>query len=319
MAQDSQPTTKRPNHTWTAEEDKILVECLIDIGSSWKGENGFKPGFSLAIEKLMRQRIPGCTLRGIPHITSRVKLLKKQYNAIAEMIGPSGSGFGWNDAKKMIDVEREVFDDWVKSHPSAKGLFNKPFPHYDSLGTVFGKDVASGVNAEEAPESIAGLERDATLNAESGSGTAFDDYLDLTGDYIPTPCVDTTMPDITVDEVSPPSPVSTATAKKGKKRQRSEDPMVVEVVDVMKDLSQHYRKSTASIDNLVACFQHQAEGNHRRMSIVTELEKFEDLTETEMVQVAVQLGRDSNLTDVFMQCNENKRRVLVAGMLANQQ
>ncbi|XP_061341923.1 uncharacterized protein LOC133288223 [Gastrolobium bilobum] len=317
MAEDSQPSTKWPNHTWTAEEDKVLVECLIDIGSSWKGENGFKPGFSGAVEKLMHQRIPGCTLRGIPHITSRVKLLKKHYNAIAEMIGGSGgSGFGWNDAKKMIDVEREVFNDWVKSHPNAKGLFNKPFPHYDSLGVVFGKDVASGVNAEEATESIGCLEREATFNAESG--TAFDEYLDLTGDYIPTPCVDTTMPDIAADEVSPPSPVSTATARKGKKRQRSEDTLVVEVVDVMKDLTQHYRKSTDSIDNLVACFQHQVEGNQRRMSIVTELEKFEDLTETQMVQVAVQLGRDSNLTDVFMQCNENKRRVLVAGMLANQ-
>ncbi|XP_061346331.1 uncharacterized protein LOC133291986 [Gastrolobium bilobum] len=215
MAQDNQPSTKHPNRTWTADEDKVLVECLIDIGSSWKGENGFNPGFSLAIEKLMHQRIPGCTLRGIPHITSRVKLLKKHYNAIAEMVGhTSGSGFGWNDAKKMIDVGREVFDDWVKSHPSAKGLFNKSFPHYDSLGTVFGKDVASGVNAEEAPESIVGLEREATLNAESG--IAFQDYLDLTGDYIPTPCVDTTMPDIAADEVSPPSPVSTATARKEK-------------------------------------------------------------------------------------------------------
>ncbi|XP_061354423.1 uncharacterized protein LOC133299038 [Gastrolobium bilobum] len=318
MAEDSQQSSKRANHTWTAEEDKVLVECLIDIGSSYKGENGFKPGFSGATEKLMHQRILGCTLRGIPHITSRVKLLKKQYNAIAEMIGPnSGSGFGWNDTKKMIEVERQIFDDWVKSHPNGKGLFNKPFPHYDQLGAVFGKDVASGQGAEGPTDTIHEMQRDGAMNA--GSGIAFDDYLDMTGDYIPTPCGDTTMPDIPQEEVMPPSPVSTATTTRGKKRQRSEDPLLVEVVDVMKDLSHNYKKSNDSIDKLTSCFQHQAEGSHRRMSIVTELEKFEELTMGQQVHLAVQLGKDSNLTDVFMQCSHEKRVVLVAGLLANYQ
>ncbi|XP_061345730.1 uncharacterized protein LOC133291479 [Gastrolobium bilobum] len=316
MTEDNQHSTKRSNHTWTAEEDKVLVECLIDIGSIWKGENGFKSGFSGAIEKLMHQRIPFCTLRGIPHITSRVKLLKKQYNALAEMIGPNGgSGFGWSDTKKMIEVEREIFDDWVKSHPSAKGLYNKSFPHYDSLGAVFGKDVARGLNAEEPTDTVNQMQQQAAMNADNGIG--FDEYIDMTGDYIPTPInVDTTMPDLPQEEVMPPSPVSTAATTRGKKRQRSEDPLLVEVVDVMKDLSQNYRKSKDSIDKLVGCFQYNAEGSHRRMSIMTELEKFEELTEEQQVHVAVQLGRDSNLTDVFMQCSHSKRAVLVAGLLA---
>ncbi|XP_061365998.1 uncharacterized protein LOC133309259 [Gastrolobium bilobum] len=318
MAEDSQQSTKRNNHTWIAEEDKVLVKCLIDIGSRWKGDNGFKPGFSGAIEKLMHQRIPGCTLKGIPHITSRVKLLKKHYNAIAEMISPNGaSGFGWNDTKKMIEVEREIFNDWVKSHPNAKGLFNKPFPHYDSLGAVLGKDVASGLNAEGPTYTVNQMEQEGGMYAESRTG--FDDYLDLTGDYIPTPCVDTTMPDVPQEKVMPPSPVSTATTTRGKKRQRSEDPLLVEVVDVMKDLSHNYRKSNDSIDKLVGCFQHQAEGSHRRMSIVTKLEKFEELTVQQQVDVAVQLGRDSNLTDVFMQCSHAQRAVIVAGLLATHQ
>ncbi|XP_061364898.1 uncharacterized protein LOC133308301 [Gastrolobium bilobum] len=278
MAEDSQQSSKRANHTWTAEEDKVLVECLIDIGSIYKGENGFKPGFSGAIKKLMHQRILGCTLR---------------------------------------EVERQIFDDWVKSHPNGKGLFNKPFPHYDQLGVVFGKDVASGQGAEGPTDTIHEMQRDGAMNA--GSGIAFNDYLDMTGDYIPTPCGDTTMPDIPQEEVMPPSPVSTATTTRGKKRQRSEDPLLVEVVDVMKDLSHNYKKSNDSIDKLTSCFQHQADGSHRRMSIVTELEKFEELTMGQQVHLAVQLGRDSNLTDVFMQCSHEKRVVLVAGLLANYQ
>ncbi|KAL4011834.1 hypothetical protein IC575_028897 [Cucumis melo] len=50
--------------------------------------------------------------------------------------------------KKCIVVEKELFDDWVKSHPMAKGLLNKSFVHYDELSYVFGKDRATGGRAE---------------------------------------------------------------------------------------------------------------------------------------------------------------------------
>ncbi|XP_061361403.1 uncharacterized protein LOC133305257 [Gastrolobium bilobum] len=202
MAEDSQQSIKRSNHIWTAEEDKVLVECLTDLGLCWRGDDGFKIGFSSVVEKMMHSKIPGCSLRANPHITSRVKLLKKHYNAIAEMVGPNGgSGFGWNDAKKMIDVERDIFDDWAKTHPSAKGLFNKPFPHYDALGSIFGKDVATGGSAVGAHDAIHDLERETTCDDDSG--TPFEEYLDLTGDYIPTPLEESHVPDIPTEEVVP--------------------------------------------------------------------------------------------------------------------
>ncbi|KAK3212562.1 hypothetical protein Dsin_017268 [Dipteronia sinensis] len=137
-------------HQWTSVEDSKLVECLVDLTNcgKWKADNGtFKPGFLQQIEKMMSDKIPGCGLRAQPHIDSRIKLLKKQYHAISEMLGPSASGFGWNDELKCVVVEKNVFDEWVKSHPTAKGLRNKPFPYYEELGIVFGKDRANGQGA----------------------------------------------------------------------------------------------------------------------------------------------------------------------------
>ncbi|CAI8606695.1 unnamed protein product [Vicia faba] len=66
------------------------------------------------------------------------------------MMSPSASGFGWDDAKKMIVVEKEVYSQWCKSHPTATGLYGKLFPHFNNLDVVFGKDKAYD-HASESP------------------------------------------------------------------------------------------------------------------------------------------------------------------------
>lgn len=40
--------------------------------------------------------------------------MKKQYCAIAEMLGPNASGFGWNDELKCVMCDKDIFQDWVK-------------------------------------------------------------------------------------------------------------------------------------------------------------------------------------------------------------
>ena len=60
------------------------------------------------------EKLPRCGLKASPHIESKVKVLKKHYFAIVEMMGPTACGFGWNDKDKMIVVEKEIFKEWVK-------------------------------------------------------------------------------------------------------------------------------------------------------------------------------------------------------------
>ncbi|CAJ2670390.1 unnamed protein product [Trifolium pratense] len=149
-------SVKATKRQWTAEEDAVLVQGLLKlVDDGWKADAGsFKPGYTKVLEKYILNKFPGCTLKANPHIESRVKRLKSQYSAIKDMLGPSASGFGWDDTRKMIIVEKEIYSQWCKSHPTAIGLFGKPFPHFDSLDTVFGKDKASGNAAEDTVDML---------------------------------------------------------------------------------------------------------------------------------------------------------------------
>ena len=98
-------------HQWTTTEDEKLVECLVDMansGPTWRAENGFKSGYLLELERMMLEKIPGCKLRTRPHIENRYRLLKKQYDAIADMLG-KGSGFGWDDRYKCLVFDPDIF------------------------------------------------------------------------------------------------------------------------------------------------------------------------------------------------------------------
>ncbi|VVA26458.1 PREDICTED: At2g29880 [Prunus dulcis] len=191
----STPTTarrnKKDNHIWTPIEDAFLVEALNElcVGGYWKVDNGFRSGYLGQLEKAMEQKLPGCGLKAVPHIESCVKTLKKQTLAISDMLTNS-SGFAWNDEEKMVVCKKQVFDDWVKVHNSAKGLRNKPFPHYDTLVEVFGKDRANGKGAEGPAEVIEDLTDNNTFNFEGdGLGdmaSTLRSFVDMTKTHLET-------------------------------------------------------------------------------------------------------------------------------------
>uniref|UniRef100_A0A9I9EJ50 Retrotransposon protein n=1 Tax=Cucumis melo TaxID=3656 RepID=A0A9I9EJ50_CUCME len=119
------------------------------VNGRWKSDNGtFRPGYLAQLVRMMAEKLPGCQVRATTVIDYRIKTLKRTFQAIAEMRDPACSGFGWNDEEKCIIAEKELFDNWVRSHPAAKGLLNKPFPYYDELTYVFGRDRATGRFAE---------------------------------------------------------------------------------------------------------------------------------------------------------------------------
>uniref|UniRef100_A0A803KUB8 Transposase n=1 Tax=Chenopodium quinoa TaxID=63459 RepID=A0A803KUB8_CHEQI len=71
-----------------------------------------------------------------------------------------GRGFGWDAEKKLLQVDKAVYDEWVKTHKKAKGLFRVPFIHYETLAEIYAKDKATGDSSESFVDAIEEMDQE---------------------------------------------------------------------------------------------------------------------------------------------------------------
>ncbi|KAF7812837.1 myb/SANT-like domain, Harbinger transposase-derived nuclease domain protein [Senna tora] len=97
-------SSKRPLRLWTPEEDKALVESMLELQlrGTFNADNGLKPGSYRDLEKKMESKLPRCGIKAFPHIQSRYKSLKASWKEVFDMFyGPNTSGFGWDSDRCM--------------------------------------------------------------------------------------------------------------------------------------------------------------------------------------------------------------------------
>ena len=114
IALDSQDPSKRK---WTPAEDIKLVEALVEYHHEREGspENKFKPGYLKVLEGKLSTKLPNCGLRAKPHIESRLRTLKREFQILHDMLtGPNTSGFGWDSVRKCVTTENDVWDAYVQ-------------------------------------------------------------------------------------------------------------------------------------------------------------------------------------------------------------
>ncbi|KAI9079607.1 hypothetical protein K1719_038434 [Acacia pycnantha] len=59
---------------------------------------------------MMEEMLPGCGFKTTPHITSRLKTLKRLWQAAYDIVyGPNTSGFGWDLETKLVTADKEVW------------------------------------------------------------------------------------------------------------------------------------------------------------------------------------------------------------------
>ncbi|KAL5741739.1 hypothetical protein ACOSP7_028471 [Xanthoceras sorbifolium] len=124
------------------EEESFLTVLENFVANGKHCDTGnFKAGSLAQMEKALNQICPGSNLKANPHLKSKLKKWKKNYSIIYDMMNTSG--FAWND-----------------HHSSAAEWRNKPYPIFDKLANIFGKDRANGKGAEVPSEMMVDIGND---------------------------------------------------------------------------------------------------------------------------------------------------------------
>lgn len=302
-------------HFWTMDEDAALLESLHELYQStkWRGDSGFKNGYTIQLETMMERKLPDCGLKASPHIESRIKTLKSKYFALSEML--SRNGFGWNDKQMMLICDKRVYNEWVKSHREANGLYGKPFLHYNTLKEIYGKERASGDNVRSSneKEEIRGedadqedLDIDVDLHSNPGADVNVETQADGSRDY----------------EVS-----FTQQPSSRRRKSRENSPSVSNWKrkvrnKVMEEMSKSFGSMAASmatmaqkIDGLINVWSNDKEVANMQAKLDNELTKIEGLTELQVFRVTNILATKHDLLRVFFSMSKERRRPYVFNLL----
>ena len=107
----------RNYRNWTTDEDAKLVEALVNMVNTggFKADNGFKSGYLQYLEQVMKESVPDSGILGKPHIESRIKTMKKDWQVVHDMVnGTNTSGFGYDSLKQCVIAEAPVWESYLK-------------------------------------------------------------------------------------------------------------------------------------------------------------------------------------------------------------
>ncbi|PWA80140.1 myb/SANT-like domain-containing protein [Artemisia annua] len=165
---------------WEESETQLLIEVLQEMACdpSWKTDNGFRSNYMAEVQRRILVKRPTFSKKVSPHIESKVKCLKTKFHAINDML--KYSGCQWNDVDKKIACEREWYVKYCENHKEANGLWDFPFPYFNQLELVYGRDRATGTVAEGFKDAIHNMENE--QNGESGGDNVGEFHISLSDD-----------------------------------------------------------------------------------------------------------------------------------------
>ncbi|KAG6421990.1 hypothetical protein SASPL_118556 [Salvia splendens] len=174
----------RSRRAWSDREEMHFIASLKElVATGWKADNGFRSGYLFKLEESMRREFPNTDLRVSPHISSKLHTWKKFYSAVSSILERSGVGFN-NHGDFKIDCDEHVWSEIIKADSGARFIRYKSWPYYADWKMVFGKDRATGNNAQDtdrANELCASGSRDSNNPGADGSPPEGEDVYDGVG------------------------------------------------------------------------------------------------------------------------------------------
>ncbi|KAJ8440254.1 hypothetical protein Cgig2_001589 [Carnegiea gigantea] len=149
MASPKDRGLRKNKRKWKEEEDDdTLIEVFKDLvngGTSFKANSGFQPGFLNTVVEKLQAKLPESNLKAQPHLEAAQLYLD----------GTQKQSQRWPRKKfgKLIGCVLILSILHNAKSPRANDWRGKPCPYYKDLCIIFGKDRASGKDAQ-SPEGM---------------------------------------------------------------------------------------------------------------------------------------------------------------------
>ncbi|MFQ6653204.1 hypothetical protein Gotur_024723 [Gossypium turneri] len=133
---------------------------LHNVGT-FNADIGFKAGYLNELEKKLEKALPNAMLKAKPNIESRIRLLKREWSIVYDMLNDqNNSGFGWDEHRQLVVAEDVVWDSYLKSHKEAVQFRRRTFPYYDQLIAIYARDRATGKDAQTVADVLEEINAD---------------------------------------------------------------------------------------------------------------------------------------------------------------
>ncbi|CAA0830000.1 Unknown protein [Striga hermonthica] len=220
---------------------------------------------------------------------------KKDYGSLCTML--SRSGVGWNESTMMVECTDEAWSECLKVDANARSMRHKSWPYYYDWIEIFGKDRATGHQAEDL--------FDATSNVNlSGPSRTLSEHIEM-NDVNMEEEVNETMSEST-------QPSSTGTKKSvGRKRKsgQSSDPLC----EVMKSFAE---KTGARLEKIAQRIGYEYDVSSARKDVYSIVREIEGLNLQEQLLISKILVKNIDELDLFFSLDNAARVEFVRMKLA---
>ncbi|KAK1431778.1 hypothetical protein QVD17_08418 [Tagetes erecta] len=293
---DSERGPGKNKRKWNTEEDAKLVAAMLDVlnsGSNYKSDNGFKPGFYNAVEQQLGKTLSKAGIKAKPHIESRIKTMKSDWSAVHDMLAWNNtSGFGWDYNNDMHDAPQPVWQAYIQVHKNAAKWRGKKFPHYWDLCNVFGKDRANGREAQTAADILSDINREE--REPIGDGL---DHIDV---------------DEPLNSPSYATSKEESSTQQKRRRRNNLDPLMNSLKESAKIIGAEIREATNTFNRV---FGTESNREEMRNNLFAEMNKFEGLTIRECDKAVCKLAQNEELMVIFFKVDEDRKLGWVTNML----
>lgn len=186
----------------------------------------------------------------------------------------------------------------MQSHPAAVGLYGKPFPHFDSLDIVFGKDRATGTHAESPADAAFAMMKEFFPTEEGGEPEVNlneDDNNNIESQFPEVPTYDNTQGARPMGHDASGS----RGGRRGGKKAKQNDDISESLANSMSKFGEFYAGTVENINRLTSCFLPEKETADRRTQVYSMLREIEGLSNADVIKAAILITNNSNLSDCF--------------------